>query len=121
MYCSHSQLLITPTPASSSEMVLIVRSLYQKAKLVHADLSEYNILVHENELFIIDVSQSVELDHPRAFDFLREDCLHVNDYFRRQGVATLTVKELFDFAVDPAVNDDNLDETLEALMASAAR
>lgn len=44
----------------------------------------------------------------------------MNDYFRRQGVATLTVKELFDFAVDPAVTDDNLDDTMDALMQLAA-
>ncbi len=30
------------------------------------------MLVHNNELYCIDVSQAVELDHPRAFDFLRE-------------------------------------------------
>ena len=34
--------------------------------------AEYNVLVHNNEMYCIDVSQSVELDHPRAFDFLRE-------------------------------------------------
>lgn len=50
----------------------MVRALYQKCRLVHADLSEYNILVHDNQLYCIDVSQAVELDHPRAFDFLRE-------------------------------------------------
>jgi RIO kinase 1 len=27
-------------------MLLIVRRLYQQCRLVHADLSEYNILVH---------------------------------------------------------------------------
>uniref|UniRef100_R7W2Q8 Serine/threonine-protein kinase RIO1 n=1 Tax=Aegilops tauschii TaxID=37682 RepID=R7W2Q8_AEGTA len=32
----------------------------------------------EGHLYIIDVSQSVDLDHPSALDFLKEDCLHVN-------------------------------------------
>lgn len=103
-----------------TEVILLIRALYHKCRLVHADLSEYNLLVHNDEIFVIDVSQSVELDHPRAFDFLREDCLHVNDYFRRQGVATLTTKELFDFAVDPAVTEEGLDAALDALMAAAA-
>jgi RIO kinase 1 len=31
---------------------------------------------------VIDVSQAVDLDHPKALDFLREDCAHVNDFFR---------------------------------------
>lgn len=30
------------------------------------------VQVHNNELYCIDVSQAVELDHPRAFDFLKE-------------------------------------------------
>jgi RIO kinase 1 len=103
-----------------TEVILLVRSLYQKCRLVHADLSEYNLLYHNDEVYVIDVSQSVELDHPRAFDFLREDCLHVNDYFRRQGIATLTTKELFDFAVDPGVGEgEGLDAALDSLMAAA--
>ena len=42
-------------------------------------------LCEQGELFIIDVSQAVDLDHPKALDFLREDCKHINDYFRRSG------------------------------------
>jgi RIO kinase 1 len=103
-----------------TEVVLLVRALYQKCRLVHADLSEYNMLYHNDAVYLIDVSQSVELDHPRAFDFLREDCAHCNDYFRRQGVATLTTRELFDFAVDPSITEAGLEGALEALMAAAA-
>lgn len=36
-------------------------------------------------------------------------------------MATLTVKELFDFAVDPAINDDNIDDALDALMEVASK
>ncbi|KAM0859177.1 hypothetical protein ACQ4PT_047377 [Festuca glaucescens] len=60
------------------EIVTTMRTLYQKCKLVHGDLSEYNILYYEGHLYIIDVSQYVDLDHPLALDFLKEDCLHVN-------------------------------------------
>lgn len=38
-------------------MVKLMRKMYQVAKLVHADLSEYNVLYHERQLYIIDVSQ----------------------------------------------------------------
>ncbi|GFH17689.1 RIO kinase [Haematococcus lacustris] len=103
-----------------TELVCVVRTLYQKCRLVHADLSEYNILVHKGELHIIDVSQAVDLDHPKALDFLREDCLHVNDFFKRRGVATLTVRELFDFAVDPNIADEQLDAALDRLIELAA-
>lgn len=51
----------------------LMRQMLQECKLVHGDLSEYNMLYYKKELYIIDVSQSVELDHPMALDFLRRD------------------------------------------------
>ncbi|KAF5838403.1 RIO1 family-domain-containing protein [Dunaliella salina] len=102
-----------------TEMVVAIRTLYQTCRLVHADLSEYNILYHKGQLWIIDVSQSVDLDHPKALDFLREDCKHINHYFRTKGVAVLTVRELFEFAVDPLITEDTLDAALDRLMEIA--
>ncbi|KAL9256189.1 Serine/threonine-protein kinase RIO1-like protein [Drosera capensis] len=93
------------------EMIVAMRTLYQKCKLVHGDLSEYNILYHEGHLYIIDVSQSVDLDHPHALDFLREDCLH--DFFKKNGVGVMTIRELFDFVVDPTIADKDVDTYLE--------
>lgn len=95
------------------EMIMTMRALYQKCKLVHGDLSEYNILYFEGHLYIIDVSQSVDLDHPHALDFLREDCLHVSDFFKKHGVAVMTVRELFDFIVDASITDESVDGYLE--------
>ncbi|KAI5074690.1 hypothetical protein GOP47_0010651 [Adiantum capillus-veneris] len=97
------------------EMVVSMRMMYQKCRLVHGDLSEYNILYFEGHLYIIDVSQSVDLDHPRALDFLREDCLHVSDFFRKNGVPVMTVRELFDFIVDPSISDNDVDDYLEKM------
>lgn len=48
-----------PTPAlreSYTELLVLMRRLYQDARLVHADLSEYNLLVHDGKLVMIDVS-----------------------------------------------------------------
>ncbi|KAG2676221.1 hypothetical protein I3760_12G042500 [Carya illinoinensis] len=95
------------------ELIIAMRTLYQKCKLVHGDLSEYNILYFEGHLYIIDVSQSVDLDHPHALDFLREDCLHVSDFFKKHGVAVMTIRELFDFIVDPSIADEAVDSYLE--------
>lgn len=66
---------------------------------MHADLSEYNILYHESHLYIIDVSQSVEHDHPSAFDFLRSDIKNVEDYFSKMGVRCLGLRRCFEFIV----------------------
>ncbi|KAI3880275.1 hypothetical protein MKX03_031771 [Papaver bracteatum] len=95
------------------QMIMVMRNLYQKCKLVHGDLSEYNILYYEGNLHIIDVSQSVDLDHPHALDFLREDCVHVSDFFKKNGVAIMTVRELFDFIVDSSITDESVDSYLE--------
>ncbi|CAA3016252.1 serine threonine- kinase RIO1-like [Olea europaea subsp. europaea] len=95
------------------EMIMAMRTLYQECKLVHGDLSEYNILYFEGHLYIIDVSQSVDLDHPHALDFLREDCIHVSDFFKKHGIAVMTIRELFDFIVDPNIDDDSVDNYLE--------
>ncbi|KAL8795349.1 MAG: hypothetical protein Q9182_007544 [Xanthomendoza sp. 2 TL-2023] len=74
-----------------------MRILYQACHLVHADLSEYNILYHQDKLWLIDVSQSVEHDHPRSLEFLRMDIKNVNAFFRRKEVVTLRDKSVFDF------------------------
>lgn len=97
------------------EIITTMRTLYQKCKLVHGDLSEYNILYFEGHLYIIDVSQSVDLDHPSALEFLKEDCLHVSDFFRKHGIAVMTVKELFDFVVDASIADEDVDDYLEKI------
>ncbi|KAL0035098.1 hypothetical protein WJX79_000352 [Trebouxia sp. C0005] len=104
-----------------TEMVMVIRKLYQDCRLVHGDLSEYNILFHEDELWIIDVSQAVDLDHPRALDFLKEDAAHINAFFRRVGIAVLTTRQLFDFAVDPSIDESNLYEAVETLQQLAVR
>ncbi|XP_061371536.1 uncharacterized protein LOC133314113 isoform X1 [Gastrolobium bilobum] len=97
------------------EMIIAMRTLYQKCKLVHGDLSEYNILYYEGHLYIIDVSQAVDPDHPHALDFLREDCAHISEFFKKHGVAVMTNRELFDFIVDASIADDAVDSYLEEM------
>ncbi|KAL5009412.1 hypothetical protein ScPMuIL_014993 [Solemya velum] len=102
------------------ECIQIVRRLYHDCRLVHADFSEFNLLLHEGSLYVIDVSQSVEHDHPHALEFLRKDCSNVTDYFRRKGVCPLTVKELFDFVTDITITPDNIEEYLDKAMEMSA-
>ncbi|KNE55685.1 atypical/RIO/RIO1 protein kinase [Allomyces macrogynus ATCC 38327] len=77
--------------------------LFHECRLVHADLSEYNILYHQKQCYIIDVSQSVEHEHPHALEFLRKDCSNVTEFFRKKGVAVLSLRELFDFVTNAAL------------------
>lgn len=92
--------------------MLEVRTLFNTCKLVHADLSEYNILYHDGGLHIIDVSQSVEHDHPHAFDFLRSDVRNIEAFFAgRPGVRTLGVRRCFDFVTRERVAEEGKDES----------
>ena len=77
-----------------------MRVLYQKCRLVHADLSEYNLLYHKDKIWMIDVSQSVEYDHPRSLEFLRMDIKNISDFFARKSVDTLSERAVFGFITD---------------------
>ncbi|GAB1601211.1 serine/threonine-protein kinase RIO1-like [Argonauta hians] len=99
------------------DCILMMRTLYHDCRLVHADLSEFNMLFHEGKIYLIDVSQSVEHDHPNALFFLRKDCTNVTDFFRKHSVCGLTVKELFDFVTDTSITNSNVDDYLEKAMA----
>jgi RIO kinase 1 len=63
-----------------------MRLLYRKAKLVHGDLSEYNILLYEDVPIIIDMGQAVMLEHPMAREFLARDVKNIVRYFKKLGV-----------------------------------
>ncbi|KJZ76381.1 hypothetical protein HIM_04110 [Hirsutella minnesotensis 3608] len=100
-----------------TQLLAIMRKMYQVCRLVHADLSEYNILCHKDKLYIIDVSQSVEPDHPRSLEFLRMDIKNVGDFFRRKGVDTLADRHVFEFITGTTgpVEEPAMAEALEML------
>lgn len=101
------------------ECIHIMRNIYHKCKLIHADFSEYNILLHEGRLCVIDVSQAVEHDHPQALEFLRKDCANITDFFHRKQVCTMGVKDLFDFVTDVTITDENIEQYLEKAQQKA--
>ena len=92
------------------------RIIFQECHLVHADLSEYNMLYYNGDVVIIDVSQSVEHDHPNALVFLRKDCFNVNQFFKSKNVLTCTVREFTDFVTSLTLKDNEIDEYLNNLM-----
>jgi RIO kinase 1 len=74
-------------PKKSFESIKkMIKKLYLQAKLVHGDLSEYNILVDKGDLFFIDVGQAVVLDHPLAQELLERDIKNITRYFNKLGV-----------------------------------
>jgi RIO kinase 1 len=76
-------------------LVEFMRLAYQDAELVHADLSEYNILFYRRKPVVIDVGQSVLTEHTNAKDFLLRDIDNVNRYFRSLEVKVMDREEAY--------------------------
>jgi RIO kinase 1 len=84
-------------------IISAVRTLYERGKMVHADLSEFNIVMKgyvereietnantgaeiEIEPVLIDMGQSLLLDHPHADKFLLRDVRNIVIYFNKLGL-----------------------------------
>jgi len=76
-------------------ILVYMKRLYQRAELVHGDLSEYNVMVWNGRPVIIDVSQAVPLSHPLADQLLNRDINNINRFFSRLGVNVLSPNEIY--------------------------
>jgi len=73
-----------------------VKRLYTKGGLVHADLSEYNIMIWKNKPVLFDVAQSVLVKHPMANRFLRRDLENIHRYFKRKVSDIVSVDDMYE-------------------------
>lgn len=83
-------------PERDCELLLeYVRRLYANG-LVHADLSEYNVLMHGKKQvpYIIDVGQAVAKGHPKYEEFLVRDIGNILHYFKKYGVKKNVEEEI---------------------------
>jgi RIO kinase 1 len=61
-----------------------------KLGFAHGDLSAYNLLVHQEQLIMIDVPQVVDvITNPRGGDFLDRDAGNVGRWFSARGLAAV--------------------------------
>jgi RIO kinase 1 len=84
-------------------IISAIKTLYEKGTMVHADLSEFNILIKgyverefetapktgaeiEIEPVIIDMGQSLLLNHPHADEFLLRDVRNIIIFFNKLGL-----------------------------------
>merc|ERR1712196_464615 len=73
----------------------------------------------KGKVYIIDVSQSVEHEHPSAMDFLRMDCSNITAFFSKKGLATMTTRELFEFITNESLMDEGVPQYLEQMSEKA--
>ncbi|WP_058367389.1 serine/threonine-protein kinase Rio1 [Haloparvum sedimenti] len=97
-------------PETAYEVVREYMQRLYRAGLIHGDLSEYNMIIHDGELVIIDLGQAATVHHPNAAEYLDRDCENVAAFFRRQGL-NVTAADLREYvtAVEPAPAADASD------------
>ncbi|UCH57634.1 MAG: serine/threonine protein kinase [Candidatus Bathyarchaeota archaeon] len=80
-----------------SDILQNARMTY-RAGVIHADLSEYNIVVQKSgEVLLIDWPQAVPTDHPNAENLLRRDIYNVLRYFERKFKLRRDLEEALDY------------------------
>jgi len=75
--------------AAAYDQLLEELSALTRASLVHADLSPFNVLWWQDQLWLIDFPQAVDLvNNPHGFDMLHHDVTTMCTWFARRGVET---------------------------------
>jgi RIO kinase 1 len=67
-------------------VITIISDLYTKAKIVHADLSEYNIFKTDSGLIVFDFGSAVDTKHPNSMEFLERDIQNITKFFVKRGL-----------------------------------
>jgi len=68
------------------QCIQIITDLFKKAKLVHADFSEFNIFKTNSGLKIFDLGSAIDLNHPKMMDFLKRDINNISNFFVKRGL-----------------------------------
>ena len=79
---------LRPESSKFLEEVIINMKKLHKAKLVHGDLSQFNILSYHNEPIFIDFSQAMETDTIYADEMLERDIRNISNFFNKIGIKT---------------------------------
>ena len=79
-----------------NKLLVQLKLFVNEGKLVHGDLSNYNILNQNEEPVIIDVSQSVVLDNPISRELLERDINTLVREYTKLGVKT-SFKEVLEY------------------------
>jgi len=67
-------------------LIGFVSKMYKKAEMIHGDLSAFNVLIHKNKPYLIDLGQGVLLEHPNSAEFLKRDIHNIVSYFKKYNI-----------------------------------
>ena len=95
---------------SYEQVIDIMEKMYRECELIHGDLSEYNLLWYQDQVYVIDVSQSMFTSHPNANSFLYRDCKNILDFYRKSGFENaLDEKSLFKMVSGKDLNEKDVE------------
>lgn len=88
-----------PNPQKTLQEILKnIRKAYVDTGVIHADLSEYNIIIKPNwHIQIIDWPQYVTLKHPNAEQLLKRDIKNVIRFFQRKYKLKTKLKDALSY------------------------
>ncbi|MHC1636572.1 MAG: serine/threonine-protein kinase RIO2 [Candidatus Nezhaarchaeales archaeon] len=83
-----------PDPLQTfTEIIENIKKAYHEASIVHADLSEFNVIVKPDfDILIIDWPQWVPKNHPRSFEYLKRDITNLSRFFNRRFGLSIDVE-----------------------------
>ena len=83
------------------EILHNVRKAYLKAGVIHADLSEYNVILKPDmHILIIDWPQYITKEHPNAQQLLTRDVKNILRYFKRKYMLKTKLKEALAYVTE---------------------
>jgi len=88
-----------PNPEKTLREILSnIRKGYVEAGVIHADLSEFNVILQPNwHILIIDWPQFVKKDHPNAEQLLERDIQNIVRFFKRKFKTTTDLKDALSY------------------------
>ncbi|MBD3192916.1 MAG: hypothetical protein GF308_19915 [Candidatus Heimdallarchaeota archaeon] len=107
-----------------NDLIQQLQLLYQKAQLIHGDLSEYNILIHNKLPVIIDFPQAIDMKllenrYPktlkRNLQVFQNDLENIRRYFEKKYQITFDFEKVFSFIVGEDNRNEKIDYTMEEL------
>jgi RIO kinase 2 len=85
------------------EILRNVKRAYLKAHIIHADISEYNIILQpDGHILIIDWPQYVKTDHANAEELLKRDLRNIISFFSRRFSVKLEADKACDYVTGKA-------------------
>ncbi len=88
------------------EIIAFIIDGWKDAHLVHGDLSEYNILMDDDEPIVIDVGQAMTNDFFNARELLVRDINNINRFFENRGAEIIDLERILEEIDAPEDEED---------------